>query len=103
MVLLKTFTAGFKLGWILVLYWFVNVPMIVLAILKKGDTCVNRRVVMLKAFIGIFRNPKDITNYYFQALTPNPQSPISSQLELVPRGLGLTLKCWRPPSTHPPP
>ena len=58
MILLKTFTAGFKLGWILRPSWFVNVPLIVLAIVIKGDTRVNWRIVMLKAFIRIFRNPK---------------------------------------------
>ena len=62
LILLKTFTTGFKLGWILRLRWFVNVSMIILAPVMKGDTRVNWRIVMLKAFIGIFRNPTDKEN-----------------------------------------
>ena len=61
--LLKTFTTGFELGWSIRLCWFVHVSMIVLAILTiKVGTRVNWRVVMLKTFIRIFRNPKDIEN-----------------------------------------
>ena len=48
------------LGWILRPYWFVTVPMIVLAMVIKRGTCVHWRIVMLKAFIGILRNPKKI-------------------------------------------
>ena len=33
--------------------------MIVLAKVIKGDTCVHGRIVMLKAFVGILRNPKE--------------------------------------------
>ena len=58
MILLQTFTTGFELGWILRPTWFVNVPMIVLAILIKSNTRINWRIVMLKAFKRIFRNPK---------------------------------------------
>ena len=55
--LLKAFTAGCKLGWILKPCWLVNVPMIVLAVVIEGGTGVHRRIVMLKAFIRIVRNP----------------------------------------------
>ena len=59
-ILLQTFTAGCELGWILRPYWFVNVPMVILAVIIEGGTGVHRRIVMLKAFIRILRNPKDI-------------------------------------------
>ena len=58
MILIKTFTTGFELGWILRLCRFVNISMIVLAMVIKRGTCVNWRIVMLKAFIRILRNPK---------------------------------------------
>ena len=56
--LLKTFTTRSELGWILRYYWFVNVPMIILAVIIKCGTCINWRIVMLKALKGILRNPK---------------------------------------------
>ena len=58
LILLQAFTAGCKLGWILRLCWFVNVPMNVLAVVIEGGTGVHWRIVMLKAFIWILRNPK---------------------------------------------
>ena len=60
MVLLQTFTTGFELGWILRLCWFVNVSMIVFAIVIKRGTRVDWRVVVLKAIVRILRNPKGI-------------------------------------------
>ena len=48
------------MGWILRPCWFVNVPMVILAVIIEGGTGVHRRIVMLKAFIRILRNPKDI-------------------------------------------
>ena len=60
--LLKTFTAGCELGWILRLYWLVLDPVIVLAVIIEGGTGVHWRIVMLKTFVGILRNPKDIKN-----------------------------------------
>ena len=57
-ILLQTFTAGCLLGWILRLCWFVNVSVIVLAVvIIEGGTGVHWRIVMLKAFIRILRNP----------------------------------------------
>ena len=64
-ILLQTFTTGCDLGWILSICWFVNVSMIVLAIVIKGGTRVNWRVVMLIAFIRILRNPKEQKNFRF--------------------------------------
>ena len=60
LILLQTFTAGFELGLILRSSWFVNVTVIVLARLIKGYTRVHWRIVMLKAFVRIIRNPNDI-------------------------------------------
>ena len=62
MILLKTFTTRFELGCLLRLYRFVNISMIVLAIVIKGGTRVNWRVVMLIAFIWILWNPKGKEN-----------------------------------------
>ena len=59
-LLLQTFTAGYELGWILRPCWFVNVPMTVLAVVIEGGTGVHWRIVMLKAFIWILRNPEEI-------------------------------------------
>ena len=60
------------LGWIIWLCWFVNVSMIVLAVVIEGGTGIHRRIVMLIAFVGILRKgerrtvpalgPKDVKN-----------------------------------------
>ena len=57
MILLQTFTTGCKLGWILRPCWFVNVPVIVLAVIIKGCACIHWRIVTFKAFVRILWNP----------------------------------------------
>ena len=79
-ILLQTFTTGFVLGWILRFSWFVNVSMIVLAIVIKCDTSVNWRVVMLIAFIRILRNPKGKHNENLRKKDPLPQVPFLKKI-----------------------
>ena len=62
LILPKTFTTGLDWSWILWPCWFVNVPMIVFAVVIKDGTCVHWWRVIFKAFIRILRSPNDIWN-----------------------------------------
>ena len=56
--LLQTFTTGCDLGLILRPCWFVDISMIVLAVVIEAGTGIYWWIVMLIALKGILRNPK---------------------------------------------